>query len=45
MSRIATPPDTGRGKSVRQSGDKADLGVSVLAQGGEQSVGEGRGLC
>lgn len=34
VSRIANPPDTGRGKSVRQSGDKADLGVSVLAQGG-----------
>lgn len=27
------PPDTGRGKSGRQSGDRAELGVSVLAQG------------
>ena len=27
------PPDTGRGKSVRQSGGRADLGVSVPAQG------------
>ena len=33
MSHIATPPDTGRGKSVRQSGGRADLGVSVPAQG------------